>query len=99
MPTLAPVSTTLTAGEFTLLHTARFQRCRVTITAISNAEAGGVLFRTKQNVFGGTKESVGMELSLRILETFFGTTIEASTPEGVASLDVTYVVKTGRDAA
>jgi hypothetical protein len=98
VPTESPVSTTLVQGQFTLLHRARFQRCRVTITAISNAEVGGVLLRTTTGLPVKTTEIVGTEVFLRIFQTILGATIEATTPEGVASLDITYVVKTGSDA-
>jgi hypothetical protein len=98
VPIQDPVSVTLNQGEFILLHRARFAAARVTITANSNPEAGGVRFRTTRGLIGKTFESVGVEVSLRLIETIGGTTIEASTPEGVATLDVTYVVKTGRDA-
>jgi hypothetical protein len=99
VPTLQPVTTTLTAGEFTLLRNARFTATRVTITAISNAEVGGVAFRVKRALFAQASESVGLEVFLRRIETVFGAKIEATTPEGVATLEITYVVKTGADAA
>jgi hypothetical protein len=99
VPTEDPVSVTLTQGQFTLLKKVRFKRVRVTITATSNPEVGGVLFKTTRTG-GGTQVDtfVALEAFLRIIQTVFGATIEASTPEGVASLDVTYVVKTGLDA-
>lgn len=98
MPTEAPANATLTQGEFTLLHLARFERCRLTITGISNAEVGGALLRTTRNFPRKTTTVVGTEVFLRIIETFLGARIEASTPEGVATLEITYVVKTGPDA-
>jgi hypothetical protein len=99
VPIEDPVSVTLTQGQFTLLHEARiFQRCRVTITATSNPEVGGVLFRITRRSGTLLKEVVALEVFLRVFQTFLGATIEASTPEGVASLDVTYVVRTGNDA-
>ena len=99
MPTLAPVTTTLTSGQFTLLRHARFTPTRVTVTALSNAEAGGVTFRVTRRLFAKPFESVGLEVFLRLIETVLGATIEATTPDGVASVEITYVVKTGADAA
>jgi hypothetical protein len=99
VPTRPPVDATLQTGTFTVLHTAFLQRCRVTITATSNPDAGGVGFRIKR-VLGGRKVDtfIGDEAFLTPTQTFFGATIEATTPPGVASLDITYVVKTGADA-
>ena len=90
---------TLQTGTFTLLHRAFVQRCRVTITATSNPEAGGVGFRVKRVLGGGRADTfVGDEAFLAPTQTFFGATIEATTPPGVATLDITFVVKTGADA-
>jgi hypothetical protein len=98
VPTKPPVDTTLVAGTFTLLHTARLQRCRVTITAISNAEAGGVGLRIRRVLGRKVETLIGDEVFLTSAQTFFGATIEATTPPGVGSVDITYVVKTGGDA-
>jgi hypothetical protein len=98
VPIEDPVSVTLTQGQFTLLHKARiFERCRVTITATTNPDVGGVLFRTTRRSGKLVEEVVGLEVFLRVFQTFPGAKIEASTPAGVASLDVTYVVRTGND--
>ena len=98
MPTQRPHDVTLNQGEFTLLHQARFAQTRVTITALSDAEAGGVVFRTTRQLLGKTSEFVGTEVFLRLIATMLGVKIEATPPAGVGSLDITYVVKTGADA-
>ena len=98
VPTSAPVTITLTQGQFTLLKSARFTPTRVTVTGTSDEDAGGVTFRVKRRLFATAFESVGREVFLRLIETVLGATIEATTPEGVASLEITYVVKTGADA-
>ena len=98
MPVQEPVERTLRQGRFALLHKARTQPCSVTITANSNPEAGGVRFRTKTFAFGITNVFTAEHVSLGLFATFPSATIEAATPEGVGTLDITYVVKTGADA-
>jgi hypothetical protein len=98
MPVLDPVDRTLKSGRFALLHRARFQACRVTITATSNAEFLGVKFRTK-GLVGRSLVFEASEAHMGLFQTFMGATIEAAPPEGVATVDITYVVKTGADAA
>jgi hypothetical protein len=73
------------------------QPCRVTITATSNAEFNGVRFRTK-GLAGLTNVVEASEVHLGLFQTLLGATIEAAPPEGVATVDITYVVKTGADA-
>ncbi|HKP91720.1 MAG TPA: hypothetical protein VJT75_17265 [Thermoleophilaceae bacterium] len=97
MAVLDPVTVTL-RQRFQLLHTAHIQRCSVTITAISNAEFDGVVFRTtafvtrSKNVFTANKAALGLWATVPV------GTIEARAPEGVATIEVTYQVKTGADA-
>jgi hypothetical protein len=99
VPIEDPVDRTVKAGRFALIKKVRSTPCRVTITAISNAEVGGVQFRTTTQLGGLVTETLGTEVSIGFIRSLLGARIEATTPEGVATLDITYVVKTGRDAA
>jgi hypothetical protein len=92
------VSRTLNSDRFAFLHRARLQPCRVTITATSNAEFLGVRFRTKTSPARITKVFEASEVHLGLFATIPSATIEAAPPEGVATVDITYVVKTGADA-
>jgi hypothetical protein len=99
VPTLDPVSVTLRQGQFTLLHQARNAACRVTITATSDADAGGAHFRIKRRLGLRANEFDGSQAFLSLIQTLLGATVEATAPAGLATLEVTYVVKTGADAA
>jgi hypothetical protein len=98
VPVLGPFDKTLSGGTFTLLHRARREACRLTITGNSNPEAGAIQLRVTRLFPKGVELLTGDEVFLRIFETFVGTTIEAAAPEGVASIDIIYEVRTGRDA-
>jgi hypothetical protein len=99
VPVEDPVERTLKSGRFALLHrAARLQPCRVTITATSNAEFNGVRFRTKA-LAGRSLVFEANEVHLGLFQTLLGATVEAAPPEGVATVDISYVVKTGADAA
>lgn len=98
MPVLGPIDKTLHGGTFTLLHSARLEACRLTITGNSNPEAGAIKFRVTHLFPRSVELLEGDEVFLRIFETFIGARIEAAAPEGVAALDITYEVRTGRDA-
>jgi hypothetical protein len=99
VPIQDPVATTLAQGQFTLLYRGRFEAVRVTITALSNEEAGGVVFKVSPRLPIKTRPLIRHEVALNRWVTILGARIEASTPEGIGSLEVTYVVKTGADAA
>jgi hypothetical protein len=93
-----PFTITLRQNKFQVLHTARVQPCSVTITASSNAELGGVTFRTKTFPMRLRRTFVAEQASLGIWATVPVATIEARPPDGVASLEITYVIRTGKDA-
>ena len=98
MPTSDPIEKTIDS-DFTLLHqTTLFDlRARVTITANSNPEAGPIRFRTTSGPGNRVKEFSGDEAVLGFPRTLGRTTLDAAPPEGVATVDITYVVRTGRD--
>jgi hypothetical protein len=93
-----PVQRTLNQNRFAFLHRARLEPCRVTITATSNAEFNGVKFRTKTWPARITRVFEANEVHLGLFATLPQATIEAAPPEGVATVDITYVIKTGADA-
>ncbi|HKP91721.1 MAG TPA: hypothetical protein VJT75_17270 [Thermoleophilaceae bacterium] len=99
MPISDPIDTTIDSG-FTVLHETKLfhLRARLTITANSNPEAGDIRFRTISGPGGRVNESTGNEVVVGFPHTLGRTTIEAAPPEGVTSVDITYVIKTGRDA-
>jgi hypothetical protein len=98
VPVHDPITVTLRQGRFALLHKARMSPCSVTITASSNPEQGGVQFRTRTFAFRFTNVFTAEKVSLGLFATLPSATIEAKTPEGVSTLDITYVIKTGADA-
>ena len=98
MPILDPVDVTLHGGTFTLLHATRLEACRLTIVGNSNPEAGDIQFRVTHLFPKSVEFLTGNEVFLRLVQTFIGARIEAKAPDGVAALDITYVVRTGRDA-
>ena len=97
---------TLHQGEFTLLHRARLQACRVTVTGISG-EFTTIPFK----VLGGLRIPLlspsevpkgvpfdAAEVRLSATDAFPSARILASTPDGVGSLDIVYDIRTGPDA-
>ena len=97
MTILANQNVTLTSGQTTVLHAGRFQKFRVTITGISG-EFTTIPFQTLKN---GRIESQFFEAStvlLRIFDTVLRGEIRATTPAGVASLDIVFELRTGGDA-
>jgi hypothetical protein len=97
---------TLQQGEFTLLHRARLEACRVTVTGIAG-EFDTIPFRVRRlrprlPVQGPRRPEPGSfeatEVSLTRGQAFPRTDISASAPAGVGSLDIVYDVRTGSDA-
>ena len=88
---------TLTADKPTTLFIARFARCRLTLTGVSG-EFTTIPFQTKTR--GGlitTPFFEASEIHLTFFQTFPSATIFATTPEGVATLDIVYEVRTKGD--
>jgi hypothetical protein len=96
MPVKANQQATLTEGEFKLLHRARMQGCRLVLTGISG-EGTTIPFKTRK--FGGLNSQPfdASEVKLSFLQTMPSGLILATTPEGVATLDIVYEVRTGSD--
>jgi hypothetical protein len=88
---------TLTMGEETLLFRARVRPCRITLTGLSG-EGTAIRFRTRTHgvVDSGLFEATEVKLSL--FDTVPMATVLATTPDGVASLDIVYELRTGTDA-
>lgn len=96
MAILSNLQVTLQGGVTTTLFTARFAKCRLTLTGISG-EFTTIPFRTKTRLFdSGFFEASQVQLSL--FQTFPSAAILATTPEGVGSLDIVYEVRTRGDA-
>lgn len=94
MPIKLDQQATLTQGRFTTLHTTILPPCKVTLTGISG-EFATIPFRIKTRGVAGepfeaSEASLPRRLGLR--------RIQATTPEGVGSLDIVYEVRTGADA-
>jgi hypothetical protein len=97
MPVLPNQQVTLVSGQTTLLHQSRFRACKVTLTGIA-AEFTTIPFQTVKH---GTQTSGFFEASsvkLRLFDAIPLGQILATTPEGVASLDIVFEVRTGADA-
>ncbi len=85
---------TLTQGRFTTLHTTIFGPCKVTLTGVSG-EFTTIPFRIKRgrvegDPFDASEASIARGLGLKRLQ--------ATTPEGVGTLDIVYELRTGADA-
>jgi glutamate synthase domain-containing protein 2 len=97
MPVLSNQQVTLNAGQTTLLHNSRREKCKVTLTAISG-EFATIPFQTVK--FGALKSSLfeASTVKLSFLQCFPSGKVLATTPAGVATLDVEFEVRTGADA-
>jgi hypothetical protein len=87
---------TLNQGEETELFSARFMNFRLTLTGASG-EFQTVPMKVRRR-FAGSGFSEQSEIVLRVVETIFGATVVATAPQGVATLDIVYVVRTRGDA-
>ncbi len=94
MPIVPDKQATLTQGQFTTLHATIFRACRVTLTGISGEFTTIpfriVTFRLKGKPFDAAEAFVPRGLGLK--------RIQATTPEGVGTLDIIYELRTGEDA-
>ena len=88
---------TLNQDAFTLLHRARWSKCRVTVTGIAG-EFATVLLQTKARGFIAGKPFEGTVAALSAVQTIPAGEILAKAPAGVGALDITYEVRTGGDA-
>jgi hypothetical protein len=96
MPVSSNLQATLNSGQFTPLHRARMQSCRVTLTGLSG-EGTTIPFRvTKFGALNAVVEADHVKLSF--LQTMPSARIAATTPEGVATLEIVYELRTGSDA-
>jgi hypothetical protein len=90
------VQATLTQGQFKTLFTARFRKCRVTLTGLSGE---GTTIRFRIEPFAGAKTVVDTDhVQLSLFQTIPLARVSASPPEGVGTLDIVYEVRTGADA-
>lgn len=94
MPIRPDQQATLTQGQFTTLHTTILRRCKVTLTGISG-EFTTIPFRINSRgvegePFDASEASIPRGLGFK--------RIQATTPEGVGTLDIVYEVRTGADA-
>jgi hypothetical protein len=97
MPVLPNQQVTLVSGQNTLLHQSRFRPCKVTLTGIAG-EFSTIPFQTVKH---GTQTSDFFEASsvkLRFFDAIPFSQILATTPAGVASLDIVFELRTGPDA-
>ena len=86
---------TLNQDQNTPLHTARFRKTRLVITGMSG-ESGTIRFRLRS--FGRTGEPFeASQVTVSFGMSAFGVTILGTTPEGVATLDIVYEIRTGVD--
>ena len=96
MTILSNQEATLTAGTETLLIRVVFQKCRLTLTGIAG-EFTTIPFRTKVNGVANSGLFEASEVELKLVQTLAGGSIFATTPAGVASLDIIYEIRTRRD--
>ena len=94
MPIKPDQQATLTQAQFTTLHTTIFRPCKVTLTGISG-EFTTIPFRivirfVAGEPFDASEASVPRGLGIK--------RIQATTPEGVGTLDIVYELRTGPDA-
>jgi hypothetical protein len=97
MPVLPNQQVTLVSGQMTLLRQARLRALSVTLTGIAG-EFTTIPFKTVKH---GNQTSDFFEASsvkLRLFDAIPLGQILATTPEGVASLDIVFEVRTGADA-
>ena len=97
MPILSNQQVTLVSGQETLLKQVRFGRLRVTITGIAG-EFTTIPMRTRTR--GGLKDTglvEATEATVRFFEAIPFADVHATTPEGVASLDIIFEVRTRAD--
>jgi hypothetical protein len=97
MAILANQTGTLTSGQTSVLHAGRFQKFRVTITGISG-EFTTIPFQTLKNGRIESKFFEATTVLLRVYETVLRGEIRATTPAGVATLDIVFELRTGNDA-
>ena len=96
MTVLTDQQATVNQGEETLLHHARFEKCRVVLTGASG-EFQTIPFAVRR--FRQTTEfHEASEVFLRVFQTVFGADVLATARQGVATLDIVYEIRTGRDA-
>jgi hypothetical protein len=97
---LADQQATLTQGEDTLLFRARFAITRLTLTGLSG-EFTTIPFKVRRAPLlpapGGGEFFEASEVFLKFTQTIFGADILATAPQGVATLDIVYEVRTRRD--
>jgi hypothetical protein len=89
--------TTLRSNRFTLLHrTPSLRKCAVKITGLSG-EFTTIPFKVEGR-FGSHNPFEASEVKLTgIFQLIFGAEIQATTPEGVGTLDIVYEIRTGAD--
>jgi hypothetical protein len=97
MPVLSNQQVTLVSGQTTVLHKSRRERCKVKLTG-SSGEGTTIPFQRK--LFGSLTTAFvdASEAQLSFIQAFPSGTILATTPAGVASLDIVFEVRTGNDA-
>jgi hypothetical protein len=97
MPILPNQQVTLVAGQKRVLHQSRHKQCKVTLTGIAG-EFTTIPFQTIR--FGAFTSQLFEASTVKL--SFFDTLpfgrILATTPEGVASLDIVFELRTGIDA-
>jgi hypothetical protein len=88
---------TLNQGVFTVLHRARFQPTRVVLTGLSG-EFTEIPFKITGSLFHNNHPFLASEAVLSTMQSILSAKITATTPSGVATLDIVYEVRTGSDA-
>jgi hypothetical protein len=88
---------TLNSGELTTLFNPRFAKTRLTLTGISG-EFTTIPFKTRTHGFKNSDAFEASQVVLTLGETIPLASILATTPDGVATLDIVYEVRTGRNA-
>ena len=91
------IKVTLNAGQQTLLHRSRFEACRVTLTGLSG-EFTTIPFRTKTSGFFDSGLFEASEVKLKRFQAVPKGEVFATTPGGVATLDIVFEVGTRADA-
>ena len=88
---------TLKANRLRLLHrTPPMRKCAVKITGVSG-EFTTLPFTVNHGIGGKTKLEASEVKLTRIVQLLGGAQILATTPEGVATLDIVYEIRTGAD--
>jgi hypothetical protein len=94
MPVKPDQQATLTQGFFTTLHATFLRPCKVTLTGVSG-EFTTIPFRIKT----GRVEGEPFEASEASIPRGLGfKRIQATTPDGVGTLDIVFELRTGPDA-